>query len=330
MNESITKHDLQQTIDVSFLMTTYNFAPYIAEAVNSLLVLDTKLLYEIIVLDDASTDNTWAILSSISDPRLKIIRHENNQGPAISIDALFALAHGRYIARLDGDDRWRPQFLSATIPILESEPNVGMVYGDVALINDAGFITSASDNLRRPDIPNRSNEFFSILETNYICAPAVIGRREAWEAVLPWPLPKGPGDWRGHLKMALAGWDFAYVSQVLADYRVHSQGMHATYLRNHDGEKSIDFLLDEMFKIADEKVSPHQAKHIRARHHQRLAFGYISQKRYSDARRLIYSAVKKRPGLLLEKKVLIQFLALSFGYSNYLKLKKMLGRDIST
>ncbi len=322
MNENQVNQGIESDIYVSFLMTCYNFAPYIAEAVNSLLQMDTDRTFEVVVIDDASTDGSWDILSGIADPRLKIVRHEVNRGPALSVDELFTLARGKFIARLDGDDRWRPNFLNVTLPILESEPNVGMVYGDVALINSLGSFTSASNNLARPNIPNQGNEFFHILETNYICAPAVIARREAWDEVLPWPLPKGPGDWRGHMMMALAGWDFAYVNLVLADYRVHAAGMHSTYLRNNDGEESTDLLLDEMFEIAHKKISQKQKNHIRARHHQRLAFGYISQYRFSDARRLIFSAIRARPGLLLERIVAKQFFGLIVGYGNYQWLKK--------
>ncbi len=327
MSKQESSSDIQKAIDVSFLMTTYNFAPYIAEAVNSLLALDTRLSYEIIVLDDASTDNTWSILSSISDSRLKIIRHEKNQGVDIAINTLFSQAKGRYIARVDGDDRWRSNFLTATMALFESDDSIGLVYGDVAIINEHGDITSAKANLNRPELATVGNELLPLLETSYICAPAVIAKREAWQSVLPWITIMGPGDWLGHLKMANAGWLFAHVDSVIADYRLHAQGMHITYMQSTMGEQSVDKILYEMFSRIDNKVTPQQARHIRARHHQRLAFSYISQKRYPDARRLLWAAVKKRPAMLLEKSVAWQLLALSFGYSNYLRLKKVFRRD---
>jgi glycosyltransferase involved in cell wall biosynthesis len=327
MSKQESNSDIQEAIDVSFLMTAYNFASYIAEAVNSLLALDTELSYEIIVLDDASTDNTWSILSNISDPRLKTIRHEKNQGVAIAINTLFSQAKGRYIARIDGDDRWRANFLSTTIPVFESDNSIGLVYGDVAIINEYGDITSAKANLNRPVLAAVGNELLPLLETSYICAPAVIAKREAWQSVLPWATTMGPGDWLGHLKMANAGWLFAHVDSVIADYRLHTQGMHVTYMQSVLGEQSVDKILDEMFIGIGNKVTPQQARDIRARHHQRLAFSYISQKRYSDARRLLWVALKKRPTMLLEKSVAWQLLALSFGYSNYFRLKKLFRRD---
>jgi glycosyltransferase involved in cell wall biosynthesis len=314
-------------IDVSFLMTAHNFAPYIAEAVNSLLALDTKLSYEIIVLDDASSDNTWAILSGISDPRLKLIRHEKNLGVAVAINTLFAHAGGRYIARIDGDDRWHANFLNATIPVLESDEKIGLVYGDVAIINESGVLTSEKANLNRPKLPDIGNELMPLLETSYICAPAVIARKEAWEAVLPWTTTMGPGDWWGHLKMANANWLFAHVETVIADYRLHGQGMHVVYMQSMQGEQSIDTILEDVFSFAGSKISSRQARYIRARHHQRLAFGYISQQRYADARRLLFSAISNRPGLLLEKTVLRQFFGLLIGYSNYLRLKRLFAGD---
>lgn len=326
MREILSTESSDQ-IDVSFLMTTYNFEAYIAEAVNSLLALETPLSYEIIVLDDASTDNTWPILSGISDARLRIIRHEVNQGAAIAINTLFTLARGRFIARIDGDDRWRPDFLNATIPVLESDHAIGLVYGDVAIINESGVVTSEKANLNRPKLPDIGNELMPLLETSYICAPAVIARKEAWQAVLPWTMTMGPGDWWGHLKMANADWLFAHVDTVIADYRLHGQGMHVVYMQSMQGEQSIDTILEDVFSFAGSKISSRQAKRIRARHHQRLAFGYISQKRYVDARRLLLSAITKRPGLLLEADVFRQAFGLLVGYSNYVRLKRFMRRS---
>jgi glycosyltransferase involved in cell wall biosynthesis len=320
----------ENQIDVSFLLTAYNFESYIADAVNSLLALDTPFNYEIIVLDDASADNTWNILSGISDSRLKTIRHEKNQGAAASINTLFSLAKGRYIARFDGDDRWRANFLSCTIPVLEENPAVGLVYADVAMMDERGNITSAKENLNRPVLPTMGNELLALLETSYICAPAVIARKEAWQSVLPWTTNMGPGDWWGHLKMANAGWLFAYVDEVIADYRLHGQGMHIAYVQTTQGEQSINKILDDIFATAGEKISAAQARKIRARHYQRLAFAYIAQQRYSDAKRILFSAIRKKPVLLLEKNVVIQCLALCLGYSRYISLKRYLGRSVST
>ncbi len=313
----------ESSIDVSFLMTTYNFEAYVTEAVNSLLALETELVYEVIVLDDASKDQTWELLSRFSDPRLKIIRHETNQGVAIAINCLFTEARGRYIARIDGDDRWRSNFLELTIPVLAANEAVGLVYGDVAIMNSDGRITSPKGNLNRPDLPRQGNELLPLLETSYICAPAVIAKREAWQAVLPWPVNMGPGDWLGHLKMANAGWQFIHIDEVIADYRLHSEGMHVAYMQSNQGEVSTNKILDEMFALAQDKLSSSQQKRLRAQHHKHLAFSYIGQQRYNDAKRVLWSAIKNKPSLLFAKSVFVQFIALVIGYPLYLRIKKM-------
>jgi glycosyltransferase involved in cell wall biosynthesis len=96
----------------SIIVMCYNLNKYVADAVNSALLQETEYSFEVIVIDDASTDGTKAQLASFpGNPRLRIILHETNRGCVETANEGFSLAQGEFIARLDGDDRYRAHFL---------------------------------------------------------------------------------------------------------------------------------------------------------------------------------------------------------------------------
>ncbi len=107
---------------LSVLMPTYNNVPYLARAIQSILDQTFKD-FELLVLDDGSTDGTWAIIQEMArkDKRIVPFRHDENQGVAKSTNALLALAQGDYIALMDGDDVSFPERLARQILFLDSQ-----------------------------------------------------------------------------------------------------------------------------------------------------------------------------------------------------------------
>ena len=101
-----------QEIFFSVIIPTYNRAYCISEAVHSILD-QTFENYELIIVDDASTDNTFEIIENINDQRIKYLRNEANKGQSASLNIGAAIAKGRYLAFLDSDDLWENNFLSS-------------------------------------------------------------------------------------------------------------------------------------------------------------------------------------------------------------------------
>jgi len=97
--------------DVSVIVTAYNVERYIARAMRSALDQQGPLV-EVIVVDDCSTDGTWAVISGIADARLKPLRLPANGGPSVARNAGIAQASGAWIAVLDGDDAFEPDRLA--------------------------------------------------------------------------------------------------------------------------------------------------------------------------------------------------------------------------
>src|SRR5579872_801427 len=152
---------------VSFVVLCYRTEPYVGECIASILAQDASYDWEIVAIDDCSPDGTAAILKSFDDPRLRVIVNEKNLGHAGALTRALGAARGKYIARIDSDDRYRRGFLSALIPILERYPEVGLAYGDAALIDSSGKQNAGQCDLQHQGKDYKGNELIAILETNF-------------------------------------------------------------------------------------------------------------------------------------------------------------------
>ena len=113
---------------VTVLMPTYNVAPYVKEAIESVL-RQTYRDFELLVVDDASTDDTLAVVRSIDDPRIRIAAFDNNVGLAENLNRGLALINTEYVARMDGDDIAEPFWLEKEVAVLDSHPEIGICSG---------------------------------------------------------------------------------------------------------------------------------------------------------------------------------------------------------
>src|SRR5438093_505268 len=173
---------------VSFVVPCYNYARYLPDCLRGIFGQEGGYdNFEIVAVDDGSTDNTRAVLHAFADPRLRVIVHETNQGHIKTVNRGLWETRGKYVVRVDPDDRHRASFLKQTLPILEIDHEVGLVYGNVALIDEEGRTTVERGLADGGDEDHKGNELIKILQKNYICAPTVIARREAWMSA--WPVP---------------------------------------------------------------------------------------------------------------------------------------------
>jgi len=123
-------------LKISVIITCYNLEKYIARAIGSCLnqSLDSSA-YEIIVVDDASTDSSWEIIQSYGG-LLTPVRHIKNSGVAAASNTGIAEAKGRYIVRVDGDDFINRNFLYTMSEILEWNADIGFVYCDHIVVKE--------------------------------------------------------------------------------------------------------------------------------------------------------------------------------------------------
>jgi len=165
---------------VSIVLPTYNRAHLIERAVKSLLQQAFNN-FEIIIVDDNSSDNTFDVVSKINDSRIKYFKNDANLGPSGSRNKGMQAASGEYIAFQDSDDEWMLNKLELMLSVFESSTEKpGMVFSSVyQLLNDG-------KKTKYPTVSNpidSSRIYESILFNNFVATPAAIITRECFEKV---------------------------------------------------------------------------------------------------------------------------------------------------
>ncbi len=128
---------------VSVLMPAYNHAPYVRAAVESVLGQTYDNL-ELIAIDDASSDATWTVLQSFDDERLRLHRHDTNQGAHATLNEALKLAKGEFIAIINSDDMYHPERLARLVA--EAERSNGkdtLIFTDVSFVDAQGSTVEA-------------------------------------------------------------------------------------------------------------------------------------------------------------------------------------------
>lgn len=108
---------------VTVLLPVYNGERYLREAVESILA-QTLESFELLIVDDGSTDGTEAIYRSFTDPRIRVVRRENNAGLVSALNSVIDLIATKYVARMDADDVSLPDRLARQVAFLESRSDI--------------------------------------------------------------------------------------------------------------------------------------------------------------------------------------------------------------
>lgn len=129
---------------VSVCIPSFNLAPYIGQAIQS--VLDQTFQdFELLIEDDASPDDSLKVIESFNDPRIKVFRKDINQGANWTTNNLVSKAQGEYIALLAADDIWVKDKLQKEVDYLDQNPETGIVFGFPR------FIDSSNNELKYSD-----------------------------------------------------------------------------------------------------------------------------------------------------------------------------------
>lgn len=129
-----TPHNGHLQAVVSVVMPAHNAARTLTEAINSVLAQSYNNL-ELIICNDASSDGTSDILSSIADPRVKVVHNETNLGEGLARDRAMQQASGAWIAVIDADDAWHPDRLAVLMQGANPSENI-MIFDDILECHD--------------------------------------------------------------------------------------------------------------------------------------------------------------------------------------------------
>jgi glycosyltransferase involved in cell wall biosynthesis len=162
---------------VSVIVPVYNRPVYVRQAVDSALAQECPGGFEVIVVDDGSTDDTPQVLAGYGD-RIRVVRQRNG-GAAAARNAGIGAAQGEYFALLDSDDLWMPGKLAAQVALLDAHPDAGFAHSDVEEFFEGG---TGKRWTRRPEIVS-GDVLKVLLRRNVIHTMSVMIRRRAIEEV---------------------------------------------------------------------------------------------------------------------------------------------------
>jgi len=119
-------------------MATYNGARFLKQQIDSI-VMQLDQTDELVVVDDASTDDTWALLCDIQDQRIRLFRNDKNRGVASTFERAVSYATGDYIFLSDQDDVWKSTKILLVMQAFREDPKANVVVSDAAFIDECGL-----------------------------------------------------------------------------------------------------------------------------------------------------------------------------------------------
>lgn len=213
---------------VSVIIPAYNAERFLAETIQSALG-QTYQDFEVIVVDDGSTDGTREVVAAFDDPRIRYT-YQDNRGPAAARNTGIAAATGEYIAPLDADDLALPHRFATQIGILEAHPTLAVVGSGYVWIDEEGR-----------DVPWDNHSWQKWPELNQIrdwlfdcpfVPSATMFRRAAWEDIGGFDEGLiGPEDWNFWMRLVLGGHQMGWHKEVVCLYRHRRDGV------SHDAER---------------------------------------------------------------------------------------------
>jgi glycosyltransferase involved in cell wall biosynthesis len=228
---------------VSVIIPSYNRAKLVPETIKSVLN-QTFQDFEIIVVDDGSTDNTYKTVSSFP---VKYIKQEN-QGLPNARNTGIRAAQGKYIAILDSDDCFFENSLEKRVEVMEKYPRVALVYSQILTMDENSQVTGMTyPPFKKSYLRDGRRELHDLLYVNHIPASTVMIRRSSLDQVGLFnpTFIHGQEDLEMWVRLC-AAYDSAFIAEPLLKLRIHSQRM-TSQLNMGQFEKNHKLIIDSVF-----------------------------------------------------------------------------------
>ena len=206
---------------ISVIMPVYNAAPFVDEAIRSVLA-QTFADFELIAIDDASTDTSREILARLTDPRCRVLSNSSNLGAAETKNRGLTEAHGEFIAFLDADDLGVPERLARQLDWLRANPAVDVVGSSIEHIDSAGQSLGIFDLSQLEPRALRSRLLFQnrIAQSSVMLRRAALGTHRFRKEFEP------AEDYDLWVRLAAKS-NLVVSREVLVRYRLHEQSVSA-------------------------------------------------------------------------------------------------------
>jgi len=290
----------------SIIIPVFNAEGYIGETLRS--ILDQSFSdFELIIVDDGSTDDTADIIQNFCDQRIRYLYQANSGRPAAPRNRAIRESTGDIIFVFDSDDVMLPGKLKETIELFELAPSAGLVFTGFACINETGQIINPSflapyhtlTDLPKTQISKNGflikadNALKGLAASNYLGTSGVAIRRNVFETVGYFDEEVRNSDDFLMWQAIASQYDFLYIPDIYHHYRVRSGSI--SLRRIEERAPGLIACVEKM-----KRYHAHDANSIRLldekirRYHFEAGYSYFSQYQLRDARRSFLQALKKR------------------------------------
>ena len=226
---------------VSVAMRTYAHAPYVAQAIESVLFQEAPFSFELVIGEDCSEDGTREIVERYAaryPDRIRTVLPAANVGHGEILRRVLDATRGPLIAYLDGDDYWTSLTkLRRQVDYLEAHPESASCFHDASLVYD---LAGSPSGVTTPALAEASFALADILSECFIPSPSMMFRREIVGELPEWAFESAWIDWLMHIRCAERG-PIGYIPEALAAYRVHDGGMFSALDRISQIEEDLRF-----------------------------------------------------------------------------------------
>lgn len=297
---------------VSVVTPTYNRADVLPRAIDSILN-QTFADFELIVVDDGSTDNTEKVVKSYADNRIQYIQFENNRGANAARTQGIKSASGKYIGFLDSDDEWLPRKIEKQVKTIQSSGSDIAYTGIKQVDSDGNLITTTSSTISG-DVTD------DLLRGNFIgtYSAVMVSQDVVREAGYPDPDLSCWQDWEWYLRLSDHG-QFVSINQPLV---VRHNGGNQISNNFQYRIESFDCMIDALHQRASDES---QIKESEACLNFRVGYSALSNHVYSVARSRFVQSIKLNP---TKKKYYIYLLSSSIAYPVLREFKRTLERYV--
>ncbi len=276
---------------VSVIVPSYNSGHFLKEALESALA-QTFQDFEILVIDDGSTDQTKSIVEEYVKryPDKIHYKYQENTGLPGARNTGLRQARGEYIALLDADDKWLEHRLAKTVAAIETDPRIGVAHANIARFDKDGQIL---------DVPKRDAQYLSgwifkyiFLRNAHVSCPTVLFKKKCCDTLGMFDenlAYLGCEDRELWLRIAKE-YKFVYIDEVLAYYRITMNSM----------SKNMDKMMQARMYVVN-KFCPKNGGNQRLRNkaiakiHRDLADEFLSSQKFSESKREYLTALRHQP-----------------------------------
>lgn len=235
---------------VSIVTPSYNHAAFLQVRAASILEQEYRD-FEWVIVDDASTDDSAALLHDIAstDSRIRLFTNSTNEGMAATTNRALDLASGEILHRAESDDFCHPGFLRQLMEVFDEHPRVGLAHCAVRRADSLGRLSGGWRQPHRGRTDPGRTAFRKLVRGNYIAGPATVFRRAALDTAGKFAIPpfEIACDYHFALRVCL-NWDLAYVADRLYAHRSHGGNLSGLVGRTID----VNLLGREAFQLLDD------------------------------------------------------------------------------